>query len=81
MKFYLWERIARHRHQKRPRIYRRAHILKDETTGSCWCEAPLNPEKWIIVEALPLETHLCSRCRRLAKRNNPARQDQANVLD
>lgn len=67
MKFYLWERTTYHRRRKKVRTYRRAHILQEENRAKPVCNVPLDLEKWIIVEQLPEATHLCGRCKRLAR--------------
>jgi hypothetical protein len=51
---------------------RRAHIAKDapQASGKCLCLSPLNPEKWVLVEELPKDIHLCKKCHSLAE--NPS---------
>jgi hypothetical protein len=67
IRFYLWERTIIHRRVNGPRIYRRAHLLKEENRRSSWCKVQLDPRKWLIVEELPEGTYLCPRCKRLAE--------------
>jgi hypothetical protein len=47
---------------------RRAHIVKDENGSNrrSLCLAPLNPQKWILVAALPENIQLCKNCNELA---------------
>jgi hypothetical protein len=58
MKFYL--QIG-----SRLKMLRTAHIIR-ENGPRCLCPAHLNPDKWLLVEALPEGTHLCKNCERLA---------------
>jgi hypothetical protein len=61
MKFYL--EISLHFKGRR-----RAHIAKDDpqSRGRCLCTASLNLEKWLLVQVLPEEVHLCKTCKHLA---------------
>jgi hypothetical protein len=50
---------------------RRAHLLRDENKpkeGSL-CKASLKLEKWLLVEQLPKDIHLCRSCDRSARKN------------
>src|SRR5262245_22088425 len=67
VRFFLWERRIHHQIEG-SRIYKRAHILKEENSGETWCKVQLDPRKWLIVEQLPEGTYLCPRCKRLAER-------------
>jgi hypothetical protein len=66
MKFYL--EIVQQLTLKRPRT---VHLLKDENrpVGGSLCKASLNLEKWIMVEELPEDIHLCRSCERSASKN------------
>jgi hypothetical protein len=58
MKFYL--QVG-----SRLKMRRTAHVLIEENGPGCLCSLHLNPDKWLLVEALPEGTHLCKRCERL----------------
>ena len=66
MKFYL-ERIVQEPLSGR----RRVHLLKDENKpeGGSLCKASLKLEKWLLVEQLPKDIHLCRSCDRSARKN------------
>jgi hypothetical protein len=41
----------------------RAHIVADNKQGrNCVCSAQLKPEKWMLVEEISENVHLCKRC-------------------
>ena len=67
MKFYFREQVI----GKTNKVLRTAHIAKDANNprSGCLCNRPFNLEKWLFVEQLPEETHLCKSCESIARRN------------
>jgi hypothetical protein len=64
MKFFLCDETP-----KRPAwgIRKRAHIAREDGSPLPLCAVVINPNKWVLIEELPENTHLCKRCQRLVE--------------